>query len=420
MRKAFSNLLSGFMCVEVWPCCTCEAIFSSQSGLRSHIVTHAESNKELSEDLCSSCCTHLNSHSEERTNPGFTCYYCDELFAEISTLQLHMKITHPNQNNSYINPVLRWYTCRDCPNKLYRKTQGIIRHMRMWHDKYNIEPEHFAVKSLQDVMYSCSICSQRCYLAATCSLHRPPKEKSSSISNECDQHVQCHTCNECDSKHIDCQSLWDHVFSEHSNTFVRCNLCPPDRSAIKNKSTVIIRHMSQVHKKSIVLESNSPKDVEKKFWKEFKTKCKVLVRGKTVFRCPYCPKIVKTFGSLHCHLNIHTKDRKFVCEVCGAWFLHNSSLLAHKTTHSDTKFECEYCGRTYQHRNHLRRHIDQVHVNKWKSLCKICNKFFQDVRNHAAVHSTDRPFVCTLCGSSYKWKKHLVRHERICKVSNNG
>ncbi|KAI5705880.1 hypothetical protein M8J75_002658 [Diaphorina citri] len=306
--------LQDIMCIEVWPCCTCEAIFSSQSGLRSHIVTHAESNKELSEDLCSSCCTELNSHIGKRTNQYLSCYYCDEIFAEKSTLQLHMKILHPDGNMSHRSSVLRWYTCRDCPSKLYRKTQGIIYHMRVRHDKYNIDPEQYAVKSLQDIMYWCNVCSQRCYLSATCSIHRPSNSKgqyrmSVSISNECDQHVECHTCNECDSKHNDCQSLWDHVFSEHKDMLAfKCNLCLSDKSAATNKRSVITRHMSQVHNKSLIFskpddsENKINKVAEKQYWKDVEEKCRIIVEG--VLRCGHVVHVRQS--SPHNRVSAHT------------------------------------------------------------------------------------------------------------------
>ncbi|KAI5740504.1 hypothetical protein M8J76_004509 [Diaphorina citri] len=274
----------------------------------------AKSNKELSEDLCSSCCTELNSHIGKRTNQYLSCYYCDEIFAEKSTLQLHMKILHPDGNMSHRSSVLRWYTCRDCPSKLYRKTQGIIYHMRVRHDKYNIDPEQYAVKSLQDIMYWCNVCSQRCYLSATCSIHRPSNSKgqyrmSVSISNECDQHVECHTCNECDSKHNDCQSLWDHVFSEHKDMLAfKCNLCLSDKSAATNKRSVITRHMSQVHNKSLIFskpddsENKINKVAEKQYWKDVEEKCRIIVEG--VLRCGHVVHVRQS--SPHNRVSAHT------------------------------------------------------------------------------------------------------------------
>jgi hypothetical protein len=364
-----------------------------------------------SEDPCSSSDVQSKSHGEESVDAKLFCDYCNDAFTERKILQLHIRIMH-SVINGYVRKGLQWYTCRDCPEKLFNQPNRITDHMRLWHDKIDINPEDYIVKTLQDIKYACKVCSKPCYRSATCDLH-PMKD-----TNECDQHFDHHTCSECGSKHNDCQSLWSHVFLEHSNTFVRCNICPHDKYTPTNKSSVLISHMQQIHKKAIVLDPNSPEILEKKKWEEFLNECRLpgKIRGKTMYKCPHCSKVVENIKP---HMNIHTKKRTFVCEECGACFLHSTSLREHKASHSDTRYECAYCGRTYQRRTVVMRHIDHYHVNKWKSLCKICNKHCLDLSNHlTSVHSSARPYVCSACGLSYKRLHHLKTHLKACKFSN--
>ncbi|XP_026679233.1 zinc finger protein 852-like [Diaphorina citri] len=188
-----------------------------------------------------------------------------------------------------------------------------------------------------------------------------------------------------------------------------------------------MRHMSQVHNKSLIFskpddsENKISKVAEKQYWKDVEEKCRIIVEDTMRYQCPHCPSLLKTFWTLKEHFNIHTSEKKYVCELCGAYFIHKSSLVAHTTTHSNVKFKCDFCEKVYSHRNRLRYHISTVHENKWKSAaCDICGRVFLDSKNmkkHAAVHSTERPFVCKLCGIAYKWRKNLVRHQKNCKAS---
>uniref|UniRef100_A0A8D9AF98 Zinc finger protein 41 n=1 Tax=Cacopsylla melanoneura TaxID=428564 RepID=A0A8D9AF98_9HEMI len=421
-------------CIEVWSCCasTCEAAFCSDSGLFSHLVTHAECKPKSPADLCPCCSSLLSTHIQQTWKRVFICGYCDALLTDKSTLLMHIKIVHAGL---YLKPTTRWFSCRDCPNKLFRRAEGIIRHMRFWHDKYSVDPKEYAVNSLQDVKYACPVCNKPCYLSTTCSIHRPMKMKLEEtdvqlVPNECDEHSDRHNCVECEIKHNDCQSLWSHVFQEHKNAPVKCNICSRQFCA-SNKYYVLVRHMLKVHNKSLELHplekasknvdcgDKHKKVVEKKYWKDFEKKCQIEVEGVVRFQCPQCPSLLKTFYILKDHLNIHTSEKKYVCELCGTFYLHKSSLKAHMTTHTNVKSKCGQCGKVYSHRNHLNYHITTVHENKWKSaVCPICGRVFLDARNmnkHAAVHSTERPFVCGQCGAAYKWKKHLVRHQKNCK-----
>ncbi len=52
-------------------------------------------------------------------------------------------------------------------------------------------------------------------------------------------------------------------------------------------------------------------------------------------------------------------------------------------------------------------------ITKAKSECEICGKKVVNLRMHKAVHSSDRPFECSICHKTYRWSKNLHEHERI-------
>ena len=76
---------------------------------------------------------------------------------------------------------------------------------------------------------------------------------------------------------------------------------------------------------------------------------------------------------------------------------------------------CEICGKIYSSGTTCLAHKRQVHDKIYKMKCHICDKGFMskgDMEGHMNGHTGIKPFVCTICGSAFFYKKTLLRHTR--------
>lgn len=88
--------------------------------------------------------------------------------------------------------------------------------------------------------------------------------------------------------------------------------------------------------------------------------------------CPVCRFEAKHPSILKRHLNLHTKQFKFICEFCQRVFYQHSSLLQHRRyTHYCCKvrngYRCRLCEQTFDNRDMFVEHAETLHAGK--DLC---------------------------------------------------
>ncbi|VVC87265.1 unnamed protein product [Leptidea sinapis] len=129
--------------------------------------------------------------------------------------------------------------------------------------------------------------------------------------------------------------------------------------------------------------------------------------------CEICGK--STRNLVH-HLDSHSSDKLYSCDVCQKKFKFKSGLSIHKAKHDPTpKKTCEVCGKTFHIMAQYRRHY-VYHANERKFECETCGKRFHTsdiLRVHCRSHTDERPFSCPDCGKTFRTAGCVSRHRRL-------
>ncbi|XP_053374494.1 zinc finger protein 567-like [Mercenaria mercenaria] len=133
------------------------------------------------------------------------------------------------------------------------------------------------------------------------------------------------------------------------------------------------------------------------------------------FICDECGKSFKAWPYLRQHRQIHIKERNILCPVCPMKFKYAAVLKVHLKTHSDQKpHNCEQCGKKFKRADLLTTH-KKYHMEEKPFPCPECSKTFkvkQDMKQHFKIHLPPK-FFCEICGKSFVQKHNLRIHMKV-------
>ena len=146
-----------------------------------------------------------------------------------------------------------------------------------------------------------------------------------------------------------------------------------------------------------------------------------------------CNEVFESKTKLNIHLMSHTKDKHFICEICGVKYRRITRLEVHTRTHSNHKpFKCDYegCNKSFNERGNLITHT-RVHTNEKPFICQFtnCNSKFKahgHLKDHMKKHYNIKPYTCLICNSTFSrnstlkmhWNTHVSTKPYLCPVEN--
>ncbi len=229
--------------------------------------------------------------------------------------------------------------------------------------------------------------------------------------------VICSICNSKVGNTVEEQS--DHIEKSHNNPFsFKCLLCDHGEYEISSQCAISSMHQ---HIRRNHLKDDQYYQCEKcktTFWIKLKydrhmKKCTGHYDDSGV--CNQCGKYVK---ALYDHMKTH-EARSYHCLQCPLVFKTRNRLTTHtKNVHPEDPEKmqaiCTECGKICKNRYSLASHRSSVHPKTLqKCTYQDCNKEFKTkyaLKNHAFIHSNEKPMSCDYCVFSCRQRNSMDVH----------
>ena len=110
------------------------------------------------------------------------------------------------------------------------------------------------------------------------------------------------------------------------------------------------------------------------------------------------------------------KRGKFSCTKCSYVGKLEKQLLNHMNRKHLRKYKCGDCGKKYGFKADLTRHKSEVHADRDRYFCKICNKYLKTkgyIEDHMQLHNDNYVYHCKICDKSFSTKLIFAKHVKI-------
>jgi KRAB domain-containing zinc finger protein len=133
-------------------------------------------------------------------------------------------------------------------------------------------------------------------------------------------------------------------------------------------------------------------------------------RKKLLRICPHCGIMCKNNRSLVSHMESHipVSEADFPCQTCSKMFRSNRLLVDHQKIHLPP-FVCDFCSKRIPTRKRLLEHM-YLHTNNKTYDCEICGASFVRKDNRMTHMKNNHNWICLICFGKYTTKEIVKAH----------
>uniref|UniRef100_A0A8D8FGN2 Zinc finger protein 26 n=1 Tax=Culex pipiens TaxID=7175 RepID=A0A8D8FGN2_CULPI len=288
---------------------------------------------------------------EAHGRPLYNCFVCAKTFYLLAHLNEHIKSGHDAATaKSFIMQSL-WRT--------FQEDNATINECRMCFRLFSsprAETQHQEFH-LKELSLTCTTCGGKHYTSQC----NEPRPKFGTVYEK----VQCPQCERWMSK----KNIKEHIATHANERNFPCTVC---------KKTFKVQRTAHRHIQNHINAQNKQR------------------------KCYDCEQVFSDEDELPTHYQTsHPGKHPYNCPICGQGFYQKAQLADHVHTHSD------------EDRISVKNPVEHYQVGNARVYeCTLCRRGFSAKRTvvaHFIVH-TDRPFVCELCGASFRAKAVLEEH----------